>query len=257
MEETEQYEARIYAAMDKISQLIVESGTRDAEGDRLRQRDASLIEELEATIADERVDLDSERAANAKLRDEVAAAGGSRKSLEASLAEAKAALSEVQATQNPASEDVLAQLAEVQADHDDAVASLREAREAQQESQQALREAKKAQTAAESLVERLERQQNNGARASATMQDKVQRLNDRIASQDAQFQRLKGANTQLRDSNGLLRERNAENLGDASAIDQSMRAELEALRAVRAADAEEMDTILDELKPLLEGKIDA
>ncbi|MFT5004660.1 MAG: cell division protein FtsB, partial [Paracoccaceae bacterium] len=90
--------------------------------------------------------------------------------------------------------------------------------------------------------------------SSAHLEEKIAVLNARIENQDVQFQRLKAANAQLRDSNALLRDRNSEMLGDPSAVNQSMIAELEALKATRAAEVDEMDTILDELKPLMEGQ---
>ena len=89
------------------------------------------------------------------------------------------------------------------------------------------------------------------------MEERIERLTARIETQDQQFQLLKEANEQLRESNAILRERNLEMLSDPSAIDQSLKAELDALKAMRSADIEEMDAILDELKPLVEEKINA
>ncbi len=89
------------------------------------------------------------------------------------------------------------------------------------------------------------------------MEEKFSKLVARIEGFEMQVQRLKDANAQLRDSSTNLREKNLELLGDANEVNQSMAAELEALKAVRAADVQEMDAILDELKPLVEGRTNA
>ena len=72
MDEIEQYQARIYAALDKIARISSDtasaSSAQHSDDEGLRQRDLELIEELEATIAEERADLDSERNATAALK---------------------------------------------------------------------------------------------------------------------------------------------------------------------------------------------
>jgi chromosome segregation ATPase len=237
MDEIEQYQTRIFAALDKVSRLTSELASVDAApapvDDGLRQRDLALIEELEATLAEERLDLDAERDMVATLKgklveaeralEEAQAAGAAVAELEAAAQEAGAAKADLQRQLDAAQADIDA---------------------AQQAAEAAAREAERAQQQREKEQER----QNN---ATSHLEETIARLTARIENQDVQFQRLKGANAQLRDSNAMLRERNVDMLGDADAIDQSMRAELEALKTTRASDVEEMNTILDELKPLV------
>lgn len=78
-------------------------------------------------------------------------------------------------------------------------------------------------------------------------------LQARIDALDTQVQRLKDANTHLRQSNTALREKNLEKIGDVGAVNASLQAELEALKVARAADVDEMDAILDELRPMVGG----
>jgi hypothetical protein len=75
----------------------------------------------------------------------------------------------------------------------------------------------------------------------------------RLTSLDADLQRLRQANAQLVASNAALRTANAEGVGDAHLINKSMMAELEGLRAMRAAESAEARTIIDALTPLLEA----
>jgi chromosome segregation ATPase len=237
MDEIEQYQTRIFAALDKVSRLTSELAAVDTTpapiDDGLRQRDLALIEELEATLAEERLDLDAER-------DMVASLKGKLVKAERALEEAQAAGAAV-AELEAAAEEAGAAKAELQRQLDAAQA---DADAAQQAAEAAAREAERA----AQLREKEQERQNN---ATSHLEETIARLTARIENQDVQFQRLKGANAQLRDSNAMLRERNVEMLGDADAIDQSMRAELEALKTTRASDVEEMNTILDELKPLV------
>ncbi len=197
MEDIEQYQSRITAALDRISKEVANAGTRETDDDHLRQRDAALIEELEATLKEERADLVAERSETTRLR----------AALQTAEAAGRSAL----------------------ADRDQALAKVREARAAAA----------------------------NGSQPGGALESKIERLNARIENQDIQFQRLKAATAQLRESIGILRTRNADMLADPAAIDQSLRVELEALKSTRAADVDEMDTILEELKPLVEGQVNA
>lgn len=76
----------------------------------------------------------------------------------------------------------------------------------------------------------------------------------RVAVQlDSDLQRLRQANDQLRASNAALREANAAGIGEPQLINQAMLAELEGLRATRAADVAEAAAILARLEPMLNG----
>ncbi len=204
MDEIAQHKARIYAALDQVSKIITVSEHRDQDEERVRERDADVIEELEAALAEERADLTSERGAVIDLQTR----------LEAALKQ---------------------------------VATAEIARDAANEARAAVEEAAR-QTAAQTASSPVPT-----ARFEAT----ITRLNARIENQEIQFQRLKSATAQLRESIGILRIRNADMLADPGVINQAMMAELEALKSTRAADVDEMDTILEELKPLVEGQINA
>ncbi len=64
---------------------------------------------------------------------------------------------------------------------------------------------------------------------------------------DGDLQSLRHANQQLRDNNTALREANAKGVAEPHLINKAMMAELDGLRASRAADRAEMDAILGEL----------
>lgn len=237
MDEIDQYQARIFAALDKISALTSVNASQGKEIDSgLRERDQALIEELEATIADERADLDAERNLVSSLKIQQA-------ELEATLEDAKNSSSEHVAAMQQAEtalkvselgrEDIAAKLEGAEAAAKSSVAALAEFERSKQDQN---------------------KEQERQKQSTDRLEEVVSRLNARIENQDIQFQRLKDANAQLRDSNALLRERNVEMLADVSVIDQSMKAELEALKTTRAADVDEMTTILEELKPLVEGQ---
>lgn len=86
----------------------------------------------------------------------------------------------------------------------------------------------------------------------AALEARVASLSAQAAQQEADLARLKQVNAQLRDSNAALRDANAEGVGDAHLINKAMLAELEGLRASRAADLGELEAIMGELKPLIE-----
>lgn len=68
---------------------------------------------------------------------------------------------------------------------------------------------------------------------------------------DRDLQRLRKANDLLRDSNTSLRQALEEGVGEADLINTAMLAELEGLRATRAADVAENRAVLAALEPLL------
>lgn len=75
---------------------------------------------------------------------------------------------------------------------------------------------------------------------------------DKLAALDSELQRLRKANDQLRASNAALREANEAGVGEPHLINSAMLAELEGLRAARAADVAEASAIMDQLVPLLD-----
>ncbi|MEO0936955.1 MAG: hypothetical protein AAFY38_02245 [Pseudomonadota bacterium] len=103
--------------------------------------------------------------------------------------------------------------------------------------------------------------------ANAQLQERVARLKAQRAAEDGaaeqtaarmsdldrELQKLRRANEELRASNAKLREANAAGVGEPHLINKAMMAELEALRAARAADVAEASAILGALEPLLQG----
>ncbi|WP_138933751.1 hypothetical protein [Roseovarius arcticus] len=72
---------------------------------------------------------------------------------------------------------------------------------------------------------------------------------------DSELSSLRHANQQLRENNTALREANAKGVAEPHLINKAMMAELDGLRASRAADRAEMDVILTELAEIA-GKPD-
>lgn len=73
----------------------------------------------------------------------------------------------------------------------------------------------------------------------------------RMAELDLEVQRVRKANDELRGSNQALRAANEAGVGEPHLINKAMMAELEALRATRAADVSETNAIIDALTPLV------
>ncbi len=73
----------------------------------------------------------------------------------------------------------------------------------------------------------------------------------RMAKLDVELQRVRRANAKLSEACAALRAANQEGVGDPHLINKAMLAELDALRAARAADIAETDAILSALTPLV------
>lgn len=76
---------------------------------------------------------------------------------------------------------------------------------------------------------------------------------DALRKLDAELQSLRRANQQLRDNNQALREANEAGVAEPHLINKSMMAELEGLRAARAADRAEVDAVMADLEKLIAG----
>jgi membrane protein involved in colicin uptake len=85
----------------------------------------------------------------------------------------------------------------------------------------------------------------------AQLEARVTKLTARAEATEGEIERLRRVNAQLRANNKALREANAKGLGDGELINTSMKAELDALRAVRDTDRSELDEILGMLAPLV------
>ena len=87
----------------------------------------------------------------------------------------------------------------------------------------------------------------------STLRAQVEEGDARMAQLDIELQRVRRANAQLTDACAALRDANAEGVGEPHLINKAMLAELEALRAARAADVAEAAVILASLEPLVEA----
>ena len=107
-------------------------------------------------------------------------------------------------------------------------------------------------TANAQLTERVRALSTRSDAEMAQMRAEVEEAQARMAQLDVEVQRVRRANALLLETSEALREANAEGVGDADLINQSMLAELEALRAARAADIAETGAILAALGPLVD-----
>ncbi|MEV8466733.1 hypothetical protein AB0T83_08080 [Fluviibacterium sp. DFM31] len=85
----------------------------------------------------------------------------------------------------------------------------------------------------------------------------AEEVQERIGALEAIVGQLQKANAQLRQNNVLLRQAMAQGSGDSALFDDSLTAEIESLKAARAADRAEIDSVLAALQPLIEETADA
>ncbi len=111
-------------------------------------------------------------------------------------------------------------------------------------------------TANAQLQERVRtlRQKSDGE--ATALREQLEESEARMAQLDIELQRVRRANSQLSDACVALREANAEGVGEPHLINKAMLAELEALRAARAADVAEASVILASLQPLVDAATD-
>jgi chromosome segregation ATPase len=86
----------------------------------------------------------------------------------------------------------------------------------------------------------------------AQLRDQVEDSASRLAQLDLELQRVRRANAELTAACATLQAANEEGVGEAHLINKAMMAELEGLRAARAADVAEASAILSVLTPLVE-----
>lgn len=82
-------------------------------------------------------------------------------------------------------------------------------------------------------------------------------LQTRVGTLETVVAQLQMANAQLRQNNELLRAAQMNGGADATLLNDSLTAELESLKAARAADRAEIDSVLAALQPLIEETADA
>ncbi|WP_071797995.1 hypothetical protein [Natronohydrobacter thiooxidans] len=101
------------------------------------------------------------------------------------------------------------------------------------------------------LSERVNAVRQRQESSFATLERRLARMTEQLDLQSLEMLRLKKANTKLIEANRKLREGSEAQVIEPSAINRSLVAELEALRAERAAEAAELEDVLGELTPVL------
>lgn len=106
-------------------------------------------------------------------------------------------------------------------------------------------------TANAQLEERIRTLKERQDREDADQSEAQEAQAEKITKIDKELQHLRQVNGQLRDTISKLREANEAGLTEPHLINKAMLSELEALRATQAADAAEVDVILEQLAPLM------
>lgn len=104
------------------------------------------------------------------------------------------------------------------------------------------------------LNERLAVLRRQAAASERALEGQVETLTRHLDAQGLDLQRLSSTVAQLREDLRRLREAAVQGVVDPSLINKAMMAELEALRATRSAEANEMNDILSALAPILEAE---
>jgi predicted nucleic acid-binding Zn-ribbon protein len=101
------------------------------------------------------------------------------------------------------------------------------------------------------LTERVNAVKQRQESSFTTLERRLARMTEQLDLQSLEMLRLKKANTKLIEANRQLRESHEAKVIEPSTINRAMAAELEALRAERAAERSEIEDVLGELKPLI------
>ena len=107
-------------------------------------------------------------------------------------------------------------------------------------------------TANAQLEERVKALKDRQDNTVAALENSLAEKSAAFAGIDAELQRLRASNAELRDLNAQLRSAAADGAASPELINRATLAEVEALEAQRATDVAEIDAILGELKPLIE-----
>ena len=108
-------------------------------------------------------------------------------------------------------------------------------------------------TANAQLSERVRTLKAKAETEGASLRAQLEQGEARLAQLDIELQRVRRANGQLTDACAALRAANEEGVGEPHLINKAMLAELEGLRAARAADVAEVTAILQALTPLVDA----
>lgn len=101
------------------------------------------------------------------------------------------------------------------------------------------------------LSERVNAVRQRQESSFATLERRLGRMTEQLDLQSLEMLRLKKANTKLIEANRKLRDGVEAQVIEPSAINRSLVAELEALRAERAAESAELEDALGELEPMM------
>ncbi len=85
----------------------------------------------------------------------------------------------------------------------------------------------------------------------AELEAQVKAYADQLTALDAEMQRLRASNADLRDVGAQLRAAASDGTASPELINRAMMAEVEALTAQRSSEAAEVEAVLNTLKPLL------
>ncbi len=107
-------------------------------------------------------------------------------------------------------------------------------------------------TANAQLEERVKALKDRQDTAIAPLETRVATQAEQIAELDAELQKLRASNADLRELSAQLRSAATDGVAEAELINRALAAEVEALQAQRSADVTEIGAILSELKPLVE-----
>lgn len=102
------------------------------------------------------------------------------------------------------------------------------------------------------LEERLRALRDRQDATIATLERDLQRERGRVGRMDQDLQALRESNAELRETVAQLRSAVAGNLEDPGLVNRAVIAELEGVKAARAADRTEIEEILAELRPIIE-----
>lgn len=110
---------------------------------------------------------------------------------------------------------------------------------------------KKERELTEELRQWAERLKQRIRRMSHRYEVRLKRLADRIDAQGAEIRALRESNAELLQQLAALREASAESVPDADRINRAMESEIRAMQAARASEIAEIDSLLEELAPLM------
>ncbi len=85
----------------------------------------------------------------------------------------------------------------------------------------------------------------------AALDDQIMAQRAQLAALDGELQALRQTNADLRDVAAQMREALTEGVAEPELVNRAMMAEIEALRATRAADRAEVEAVLGALEPLI------